>query len=35
MEDCDVVTVDIPDALMQAEIDEIVFMKITGTMVNL
>jgi Reverse transcriptase (RNA-dependent DNA polymerase) len=35
MEDCDVATVDIPAAFMQAEMDEIVFMKITGTMVNL
>jgi Reverse transcriptase (RNA-dependent DNA polymerase) len=35
MEDRDVATVDIPAAFMQAEMDEIVFMKITGTMVNL
>ena len=34
MEERDVATVDIPAAFMQAEMDEVVFMKITGTMVE-
>eukprot|EP00957_Ditylum_brightwellii_P086486 6580771-Ditylum_brightwellii.AAC.1 len=35
MEQCDVATVDIPGAFMQADMDEVVHMKIKGTMAEL
>jgi hypothetical protein len=35
MEGRDVATVEIPEEFMQADIDEVVYMKISGTMVDL